>query len=167
MTTRDAAEGPVLIAYVIPARDARVTAADLRGFLLARLPEYMVPTDYVAIAQLPVTANGKLDKAALPAPTSDNLLPIETPALSDGAQILDGDVVQQQIATLVGSLLGQTSIDPSDNFFLLGGHSMLGVQLVARIQDLSGVKLTLRQLFNAPTIDALAAEVRRKREGTA
>ena len=167
VTTRDAAEGPVLIAYVIPAHDARVTAADLREFLLARLPEYMIPSHFVSIAHMPVTANGKLDKGALPAPSVDNLLPDEAAAPSDSARVLDGDVVQQQIATLVGSLLGQTSIDPSDNFFLLGGHSMLGVQLVARIQDLFGVKLTLRQLFNAPTIDALAAEVRRKREGTA
>ena len=100
-------------------------------------------------------------------PSAENLHPVETLAAADGASALDGDVVHQQIATLVGSLLSQTSINPSDNFFLLGGHSMLGVQLVARIQDLFGVKLTLRQLFNAPTIDALAAEVRRKRKGTA
>ena len=167
VATRDDGEGLVLVAYVIPARDARVTAADLRESLAARLPEYMIPAHYVSIAALPVTANGKLDKAALPAPSVDNLLPLETTATSAIALDPGGDKVQQQVAALVATLLGQTSIDPSDNFFLLGGHSMLGVQLVARIQDLFGVKLTLRQLFNAPTIDALAAEVRRKREGTA
>ena len=167
VTTRDDGEGLVLIAYVVPARDAQVTTADLREFLAARLPEYMIPAHYVSIAALPVTANGKLDKAALPAPSIDNLLPLETSATPAIAAEPGRDSVQQQVAALVATLLGQASIDPSDNFFLLGGHSMLGVQLVARIQDLFGVKLTLRQLFNASTIDALAAEVRRKREGTA
>lgn len=167
VTTHDDGEGPALIAYVVPAASARVTASDLREFLSSRLPEYMVPAQYVSIATLPMTANGKLDKAALPAPSVDNMLPSGTSAVAETTAAPAGDAVQQQVATLVASLLGQPSIDPKDNFFLLGGHSMLGVQLVARIQDLFGVKLTLRQLFNASTIDALAQEVRRKREGAA
>ena len=167
VTTRDDGEGPFLVAYVIPTPNAHLTGADLREFLAARLPEYMIPGHYVSIAALPLTANGKLDKAALPAPSVNNLLPLETSAPSASAPApLDGGSVQQQVAALVASLLGQTSINPTDNFFLLGGHSMLGVQLVARIQDLFGVKLTLRQLFNASSIASLSAEVRRKREGT-
>jgi amino acid adenylation domain-containing protein len=152
-------EGPLLVAYVVPARDARLTASALRAFLSPRLPDYMIPAHYVHLAALPVTANGKLDRAALPAPAADNLLPAR-PA-EDVPAGETGDSCQQKIAALVASLLGQPSVDPRENFFMLGGHSMLGVQLVARIRDLFGVKLSLRQLFNAPTIAALSAEVQR------
>jgi acyl carrier protein len=69
--------------------------------------------------------------------------------------------VQAAIAALVASLLGQPSVAPEDNFFMIGGHSMLGVQLVARIKTEFGVKLTLRQLFSAATVAALSAEVER------
>ena len=65
---------------------------------------------------------------------------------------------------MVAALLEQPSVEPDENFFMIGGHSMLGVQLVARIRDMFGVKLTLRQLFNAPTVAALSAEVARLTE---
>ncbi len=150
--------GPTLIAYVVPACDARLTAQELREFLAARLPDYMVPAFFVSILELPLTANGKLDTSALPPPCADNLLPDrvvsnEAPSEHNG--------LQQQISALVASLLGRPGIEAGDNFFMVGGHSMLGVQLVARIRDVFGVKLTLRQLFTAPTVADLSTEVAR------
>jgi amino acid adenylation domain-containing protein len=160
VTAREGADGPFLVAHLVAAHDARLTASALREFLAARLPDYMIPAHFVTVVELPMTANGKLDRSALPAPDADNLLPSRLPgepqALAPGSS---GDSYQQQLAALVASLLGLPSIDPQENFFMLGGHSLLGVQLVARIRDRFGVKLTLRQLFNAPTIAALSAEV--------
>jgi aryl carrier-like protein len=111
----------------------------------------------VALKELPTTPNGKLDKAALPAATAQNALagiePKPAPAADAG--------VQGRIAALVAALIEQPTVGVTENFFMIGGHSMLGVQLVARIRDMFGVKLTLRQLFSAPTVSALAAEVTR------
>lgn len=164
----DSAAGPTLIAWVIPTREAQLTATDLREFLAARLPDYMIPAQFVTVAELPLNPNGKLDKAALPAASAESLLPNRAPIGADsrhnGGLQADGkldDDVLPQIGALVASLLGQPSVAADDNFFMIGGHSMLGVQLVARIRDLFGVKLTLRQLFSAPTVAALANEVER------
>ncbi len=161
------AAGSALIAYVIPAWDAQLTATDLREFLAARLPDYMVPASFVKIPALPTTANGKLDNAALPAPTAENLLPNRAAQAALAVSGDDGvggdtDGVQAKIAALVASLLNQPTITAEDNFFMIGGHSMLGAQLVARIRDMFGVKLTLRQLFGAPTVAALSREVARQ-----
>jgi amino acid adenylation domain-containing protein len=152
----DAGAGPELVAYVVLTPGAKVSSVDLREFLAARLPDYMIPSKFVAMSALPVNANGKLDKAALPAPDAQNLLPGGETSLAEASS---GSAIEQRVAALVKSLLGNSSCGREDNFFMAGGHSMLGVQLVARIRDQFGVKLTLRQLFNAPTIAALAAEV--------
>jgi amino acid adenylation domain-containing protein len=164
--------GPSLVAYVAAAAGASFTASDLREFLAARLPDYMVPTHFVTVASLPMTANGKLDKSALPAPAKDNQLPNRAapaappaPADADAApRQWAGAEFEKRIGSMVAGLLGQVSIDPQDDFFMLGGHSMLGAQLVARIRDTFGVKLTLRQLFGAPTVAALSVEVARLTE---
>ena len=162
VTTRDGPDGPFLVAYVVGTRDVRLTASALREFLGSRLPDYMIPAHFVPITALPLTNNGKLDRSALPAPTADNVLPHRHPEASTTQTAKsNGDGYQEKLAALVASLLGQPSVDPQENFFMLGGHSMLGVQLVARIRDLFGVKLTLRQLFTAPTVAALSAEVAR------
>jgi amino acid adenylation domain-containing protein len=141
------AGGPALVAYVVPSGGARLTESELRAYLAAKLPDYMIPTCFVSFSALPVTTNGKLDKSALPAPCADNHLPVATNPL------------QEQIAEVVASLLDRPSIGADEDFFMAGGHSMFGVQLVARIRDTFGVKLTLRQLFKAPTVAALATEV--------
>jgi amino acid adenylation domain-containing protein len=165
VTAREAnRDGPLLVAYVVGERDARLSVSGVRAYLASRLPDYMIPAQYVTLAALPLTANGKLDKSALPAPAADNLLPNRPagdgdPEAAAGPGSGDGHV--QQVAALVAALLGQPTVAPEENFFLIGGHSMLGVQLVARIKDLFGVKLSLRQLFTAPTVAALAAEVTR------
>lgn len=154
------AAGPALVAYVVLAWDARVTAGDLREFLAARLPEYMIPTSFVKLSALPMTANGKLDKEALPAATSENVLPMRAAGEPAGAHDAAGvDGVQSRLAEVVAALVNQPSIGADENFFMIGGHSMLGVQLVARIRDLFGVKLTLRQLFGAPTVAGLSRAI--------
>lgn len=153
-----AAGGPALAAYVVPAADAHLTESELREYLAAKLPDYMIPAFFVSVPALPVSANGKLDASALPAPSAENLLPNRTDLPGTSNQ---GGLLQQQIAGMVASLLGRPSIDCEENFFMAGGHSMLGVQLVASIRDAFGVKLTLRQLFKAPTVAALSAEVAR------
>jgi amino acid adenylation domain-containing protein len=152
----DAGTGPELVAYVVLVPGAKVTSVDLREFLAARLPDYMIPAKFVAMPALPMTANGKLDKAALPAPSLRNLLP---EGKAPAAEPSSGSAIEERLAALVISLLGNVSCGREDNFFMAGGHSMLGVQLVARIRDTFGVKLPLRQLFGAPTIVALSAEV--------
>ena len=169
VATGKSATDPMLLAWIVSAHDAKLTATDLREFLAARLPDYMIPAQFITVTELPLNSNGKLDKAALPAPSAANLLPNRAPAGAESRQIgvphshepLDEKAVLPQIGALVASLLGQPSVAADDNFFMIGGHSMLGVQLVARIRDLFGVKLTLRQLFSAPTVAALSSEVER------
>jgi amino acid adenylation domain-containing protein len=150
-----------LVGYVVVADGATPHATDIRHYLSVRLPDYMIPTSIVSVASLPTTPNGKIDRSALPAPTPDNLLPGHAAPLETSP----ADDLQQQIGALVTSLLyrpetGCSEIDAHENFFLLGGHSMLGVQLVSRIRQAFGVKLTLRQLFGGPTVAAVSAEVR-------
>lgn len=152
---------PALIAYVIPALDASLTTTELREFLATSLPEYMVPAFYVALPKLPMSANGKVDRSALPAPCVENLLPKK--AVTNGASS-KSDGLQHRISALVASLLCQPSIDAEENFFMAGGHSMLGAELVARIRDTFGVNITLRQLFTAPTVAALSSQVARLME---
>jgi amino acid adenylation domain-containing protein len=159
--------GLTLVAYVVLRSGAQLSAAKLREFLSAELPAYMVPAFFVSIPSLPVTPNGKVDRAALPAPDSNNLLqggdlpagPRANGSPADSEASAPPDGFQAQISAMIASMLGLQSIGPNDNFFMIGGHSMLGMELVARIRETFGVRLTLRQLFTAPTVAALSAEV--------
>lgn len=148
--------GPALVASVVVARGASPSSGELRAFLAAHLPDYMVPAAFVAIPELPVTANGKVDRSALPAPNDENQL--SRAGESTTPVGLNGHL-PARVSALVASMLGQASIGPDENFFMAGGHSMLGAQLVAKIRDMFGVKLTLRQLFMAPTVEALCAQI--------
>jgi amino acid adenylation domain-containing protein len=152
----DGNRGSTLVAYVVAAPDACLTESELRDYLGKHLPEYMIPTLFVLAHELPVTANGKPDKAALPAPCADNIIANGSLA---AAAINNDNGVQQRVSELVASMLGRPSIAADEDFFMLGGHSMLGVELVARIRDMFGVRLTLRQLFTSPTVAALSAEI--------
>ena len=164
VVVRETPEGPMLVAYVVAAPNTKLLASSVREFLSRRLPDYMIPAQFVALASLPITPNGKLDKANLPAPGSENILPNTSTGPTDSAGSdgkNDASDLEKQIAALVASLLGQPSVQREDNFFMLGGHSMLGAQLVARIRETFAVKLTLRQLFGAPTVADLSAEIAR------
>ncbi|MGG7635345.1 amino acid adenylation domain-containing protein [Pseudomonas sp. ES1] len=135
-----------LVAYLVyhgPAPDT----AELRQHLAAQLPDYMVPAAFVALAQMPMTPGGKLNRAALPAPDY---------SAQGSSQRAPQSEREQQLLALWQNVLGQQAIAMDDNFFAIGGHSLLAAQLVARIRLELNLELPLRSLFEAPTIAQLA-----------
>ncbi len=130
-----------LVGYVV-LKDADL--ADVRAFAAQRLPEYMVPSAFVALDALPVTANGKLDRRALPAPdfTTSSREP-RTPA-------------ERQLCEMFAEVLGLPRVGPDDSFFDLGGHSLLATKLIARVRNAMGAELEIRSVFETPTPAGLA-----------
>jgi amino acid adenylation domain-containing protein len=144
-----------LAAYLVLRPGPVPTATELREFVCRSLPAYMAPARFVRLPSLPQTANGKCDKEALPEPDGSNSLP-EEPAAAPAE-----NGIQQRISQEVASLVGVSSVGPEENFFLLGGHSLLAAQLLVRIRQAFGVNLSLRHMFEAPTVASLSAEVQR------
>jgi acyl carrier protein len=143
-----------LIAYVVPAGGRRPDTEQLRAHLAQQLPNYMVPAAFVYLEELPLTPNGKVDRAALPAPSAAN-----TAQPPDSAR--PGNELEQVLETVVSELLGLDRVGVDENFFMLGGHSLLGAQLIVRIGDCFDVEMSLRSLFDNPTVAGMAAEVER------
>jgi amino acid adenylation domain-containing protein len=145
-----------LAAYVVAAGDERPHHAELAGYLGGFLPEHLVPSTYVWLDELPLTQHGKIDRDALPAPVEA--------VRDEPAGRPPGTRIETAIASVVAELLDvdvdELGID--QNFFLLGGHSMLGAQLIVRVEDLFGVEISLRYLFDHPTLAQIAAEVERQ-----
>jgi acyl carrier protein len=141
-----------LVAYVVLGADAQPTKSGLQEALQSRLPEYMVPAVFVRVDALPVGLHGKIDRGALPEPN-----PVNT--LRDGAFQEPRSQVEETVAGLVQGLLGVERVSVEDNFFLLGGHSLLGTQLIARICSTFGVELGLRSVFEAPTVAQLSTKI--------
>ncbi len=137
-----------LVGYVVAGAETPGAEA-LAAWLAERLPDYMVPGAFVRLDALPVDANGKLDRAALPAPAAANTLPAAAFAMPETP-------AQRRLCAILAEVLGCGPVGIDDNFFLLGGHSLLGTQMVLRSGAAFGVEVTLRDLFRAPTIRALA-----------
>jgi amino acid adenylation domain-containing protein len=139
-----------LVAYVVGG-DAAPSSRDLASFLGDRLPAYMVPSAFVALAALPLTANGKVDRKALPAPeaTSDGEVAYRAPT----------GLVEETLCAIWAEVLRVPRVGVDDNFFELGGHSLVATQVVARARTKLGVELEIRTLFEAPTIAGLAARI--------
>ncbi|MDO0924340.1 amino acid adenylation domain-containing protein [Streptomyces sp. TG1A-8] len=149
VVARRAADGTQqLVGYVVPAAGARPLAADLRAHLAALLPEHMVPAACVLVDDLPLTANGKLDAAALPEP--------DFAAAAGGARPSTPEqVLACRLFEEVLQLPGDT-VGVDDNFFDLGGHSLLATRLLARLRAGTGVEVPITALFDAPTPSAVA-----------
>lgn len=143
-----------LVGYIIPAEGAELKDSSLREFLRQYLPEYMLPGIFVQITGLPVGSQGKLDRAALPAPSDDNII-------RDEAFVAPSTNTERRVAVLLESLLHLDRIGVNDNFFLLGGNSLLGTQVITRIGEEFGVELTLLGLFDHPSVSGIAQEVDR------
>ena len=134
-----------LVAYVVPAGDQAVDPAALRAHLGQSLPDYMVPSAFVALDRLPLTPNGKLDRKALPAPD-------RTPSTLRRAPRTPQE---EMLCALFAEVLGLERVGIDDNFFALGGHSLLATRLISRIRATLDVELAIRSLFEAPTVEAL------------
>ncbi len=144
-----------LVAYVVSAPETEPTADDLQGFLRTHLPEYMVPASFVRIEALPVTPNGKVDPSALPEPSAAN-------SMREASDVSPRSAIEGRLAAIVATVLGLERVGMDDDFFLLGGHSLLGVQLISRIRDNFGVELPLLSLFEAPTVAELSAQIEQR-----
>jgi amino acid adenylation domain-containing protein len=143
-----------LAAYIVPAPNAHLASAQLRTFLGESLPDYMVPATFVELKSIPLTPSGKVDRAALPLPTSDN-------TLADAPFAAPQSEIEQWLAGFLAGLLKVDRVSRSDNFFNLGGHSLMGAQLIAKVYQRFAVELSLRSLFDHPTIAEISSEIER------
>ncbi|HKH47076.1 MAG TPA: non-ribosomal peptide synthase/polyketide synthase, partial [Thermoanaerobaculia bacterium] len=155
--------GKRLVAYVV-VRDASLPTPALRSWLRERLPDFMVPQRFVALAELPLSPTGKVDRAALPAPEAQEGLGEEAFAAGRAPRSPE----EELLAGIWAEVLGRERVGFAENFFEIGGHSLLATRVASRLRDVFGVELPLRRLFEAPTVEELAPEiaaVRRQAEG--
>jgi aryl carrier-like protein len=139
-----------LFAYVLLKDDrAPVGSHDLQAFLLRSLPDYMIPSVFVRLRSLPISSSGKIDLKKLGEQQELELLDRVIAAQPSTS-------IEESLLVMVRDLLGNQTVGIDDNFFLAGGHSLLGMQLVMRLRQTFDVDLTLAQLFKAPTVRRLA-----------
>ncbi|CAD5917611.1 Linear gramicidin synthase subunit C [Planktothrix agardhii] len=142
----DTAGDKRLVAYIVPQPEITIIIDEIRQFLKAKLPDYMVPNAFVILAALPLTTNGKIDRRALPPPNLD---------ISD-KYVAPSTPIEEILVNIWSEVLKVEKVGINDNFFELGGHSLLATQLVAQIRDRLKIELPLRQLFNTATLAELA-----------
>ena len=145
-----------LVAYATPRQEGyavshsdRPTSDKIVKWLSAQLPEYMVPSAVILLDALPLTANGKVDRAKLPEPASD--------ASSAPSFVAPRTPTETQLAAIWAEVLKRDTIGVTDNFLALGGHSLLAIRLLGKISKTFGVRLPLRSLFESPTVGEIAA----------
>jgi amino acid adenylation domain-containing protein len=143
-----------LLAYVVPTSGVKLDHDSLQAYLKKYLPDYMIPAAFVRIEKLPIGPNGKIDRTMLPAPTPEN-------TSEDKVRVGPSTPVEARVVAILAELLGIPKVGVHDNFFFLGGHSLLGTQLIARARDSFGIELPLRTVFDSPTASQLSGEIER------
>ncbi|HJP91739.1 MAG TPA: amino acid adenylation domain-containing protein [Pyrinomonadaceae bacterium] len=146
-----------LVAYVVPTVGDAPSLSELRLYLKSELPDYMMPAAFVMLDQLPLTPNRKLDRRALPAP-------VQAQPETDDGLLESRNAVEEILADTFAVVLGVEHIGLQDNFFDLGGHSLMAIQLMGRVMDVLHVQLPVRTLFESPTVSALAEAVESARK---
>jgi aspartate racemase len=149
----DSAGSKRLVAYVVPSREPAPPSSEWRKYLKQKLPGYMIPTTFVTMAKLPLNPNGKVDRQALPAPAKAR------PDLGEGTFVAPRTKVEEVVAGICAEVLELERIGIYDNFFELGGHSLLAMQVISRLGEAFQMELSLRSLFEAPTVAGLAKHV--------
>lgn len=146
-----------LVAYLVAAGSTVPTTLELRTRLKRQLPDYMAPTAYVFLNQIPISTNGKIDRKALP-------LPVETQALQADTYIAPRSHLEKMLVGIWAEVLGVRQVGLDDDFFDLGGHSLVGVRLFAKIRKTYQVDLELAVLFEARTVRQLADVIRKAQQ---
>ena len=139
-----------LVAYLVPQPNQELNVVEIRQFLQAKLPDYMVPTAFMVLDALPVNVNQKVDRKALPIPTPQDLLGAQ-------AYVAPRDEVEQKLASIWENVLGTRPIGIKDNFFDVGGDSLQSIDLIVQIEQTFGKVLPLSILLTEPTIEQMAA----------
>ncbi|MGZ4112977.1 MAG: non-ribosomal peptide synthetase, partial [Tumebacillaceae bacterium] len=145
-----------LVAYVVPAQGQSLTAEQVKAHVQQSLPSYMVPSFFMLMESLPITRNGKVDKRALPAPSFD----------LENVYVAARNETEEVIASIWSSVLGMAQVGVHDNFFSLGGHSLLVTQVISRLRATCHVELKVADLFAAPTVAELAQMVQSLQKAT-
>ncbi|MEJ6981954.1 amino acid adenylation domain-containing protein [Pedobacter sp. P351] len=145
----DSTESKTLVGYVVPGKDFDKEA--LQRYLTDRLPDYMIPAQWVELDQIPLTANGKTDKKALPEPNISE-------QLSQGYTAPETEI-QKALTEIWQEVLDVKQIGIRDDFFELGGHSLLAIRLISAIRKQLGTEIAISEIFNCPTIALLAAQI--------
>ncbi|WP_454280406.1 amino acid adenylation domain-containing protein [Sphingomonas sp. Marseille-Q8236] len=145
----DASGEPLLVGYVVPRRQG-LHAREIKSFLASHLPGYMIPDRIVFLAMMPLTPNGKIDRAALPDPSTDAPASVPVEAV---------DAIDRRLSAIWCDLLGLARVADDDDFFDLGGYSLMTVRLSRRIETVFGVRLPLIELMRHSTLSAMAARI--------
>ena len=146
-----------LVAYAVGRQGESFDAAEIRKYLKQKLPEYMIPSAFVRLDELPWTPNGKIDRKALPEPDQDR------PELENSYQA-PRTPAEEALASIWSELLKVDKVGIHDNFFELGGHSLLATQVISRVRSCFSVEVPLRTLFESPTIEQMAAAIMEQQE---
>ncbi|MBW4537463.1 MAG: amino acid adenylation domain-containing protein [Pleurocapsa minor HA4230-MV1] len=144
----DNLEDQKLVAYIVTLTNSRLPLPELRNFLREKLPEYAIPSAFVFLEQLPISANGKIDRKSLPIPTEifDSTNNYTPPT----------NAIEEILAGIWAKILQRQRVGIYDNFFDLGGHSLLATQVISRIREAFAIELPIRCLFESPSVAQLA-----------
>ena len=140
-----------LVAYYVPKQGYSVSISDLRGHLIMKLPDYMVPQHFLELASIPLTPNGKVDRNALPKP--------EAKRVADKEYVAPRSEAEHKVATIWQEVLKLEKVGLHDNFFDLGGNSLLAIQLMSRIAETFKIVMSLNSLLEAQTIEQFVAKI--------